>query len=220
MKCHCREAHCRQSPTSCTLKPIATPKTPHYHTQITHYECFLILITSDKKAEKPPHIWAYPSAVSTPRYCQSPRICVMPFSRSAQGWVKTSPTIASPTSRDCRVKAAATAPQRAYGSQCGLTTNCHSAAPKYTKSRLTHGKGSQCARRLNDWTARKGGLGRMGYCFLYDWSNRGKIIFGSFLNSFNEISSFSIFFMTSGKSVKAHFSSFFIATRIPLTSSQ
>ena len=37
------------------------------------------------------------------------------------------------------------------------------AAPKHTKSRLTHGKESQCARRLNDWTARKGGLGRMGY---------------------------------------------------------
>ena len=52
MKCHCREACCRQSPTSCTLKPIATPKTPHYHTQTTHYECFLILITSDKKRAK------------------------------------------------------------------------------------------------------------------------------------------------------------------------
>ena len=52
MKCHCREACCRQSPTSCTLKSIATPKTPHYHTQITHYDCFLILITSGKKCAK------------------------------------------------------------------------------------------------------------------------------------------------------------------------
>lgn len=66
----------------------------------------------------------------------------------------------------------------------------------------------------------KGRAWENGYYFLYDCSNSGKIIFGSFLNSFNEISSFSIFFMTSGKSFKANFSSFFIATRIPLTSSQ
>ena len=52
MKCHCRKAHCRQSPTSCTLKSIATPKTPHYHTQMTYYECFLILITFGRKCAK------------------------------------------------------------------------------------------------------------------------------------------------------------------------
>ena len=96
----------------------------------------------------------------------------------------------------------------------------HSPTPKRTKKPPCAQQESQCARRLKERIARKGGLGRMGYYFLYDWSNSGKIIFGSFLNSFNEISSFSIFFMTSGKSFKANFSSFFIATRIPLTSSQ
>jgi|GEM_PF-5200384 len=36
-------------------------------------------------------------------------------------------------------------------------------ASKATNSRLTHGKESQCARRLNDRIARKDGLVRMGY---------------------------------------------------------
>ena len=51
-KRHCRMAHCRQSPTSCTSKSISTPKKYTYHTQITHYDCFLIFITSDKKRGK------------------------------------------------------------------------------------------------------------------------------------------------------------------------
>ena len=59
-------------------------------------------------------------------------------------------------SQGCRHRA-----QRVHGSQCGRYSNHHSAALKHTKSRLTHGKESQCARRLNDWTARKGGLGRI-----------------------------------------------------------
>ena len=36
-------------------------------------------------------------------------------------------------------------------------------ASKTTNSRLTHGKESLCARRLNNWIARKGELERMGY---------------------------------------------------------
>lgn len=62
-------------------------------------------------------------------------------------------------------------------------------ACKATNSRLTHGKESLCARRLNNWIARKGELERMGYMLGANTSfNELKAAFSSdeflFLNLF------------------------------------
>ena len=100
MKCHCREACCRKSPTSCTSKSIAAPKTPHYHTQITHYECFLILITSDKKCAKATaHMRRIHrrSALQGTAKAQGYALC---FSPEAHRAIENISTIASLASRD------------------------------------------------------------------------------------------------------------------------
>ena len=82
-------------------------------------------------------------------------------------------TIALPASRDCRAKAAATAPQRVHGGQCGLTENHHSQSCVQDHKKPPHARQeSQCARRLKAkwWTARKGGLGRIPILILA-WKN-------------------------------------------------
>ena len=106
-------------PTSCTLKSISTSKTHTYHTQNYTLWMLLILITSDEKAQKPPHIWGVSIDGQHPKVLQKPKAMRYAFLPKRTGRNKTSPTIASPTSRDCRAEAAATAPQRVHGSQCG-----------------------------------------------------------------------------------------------------
>ena len=149
-------------------------------------------------------------------YCKSPRLCALP-SDKAHGATKNISDNASAVSRDCRSKALATAPTSNPYLCNPLLPLLHPQAHEKAAMRTAREPMRTAAERKDcpKWRAWEN-----GYYFLYDWSNSGKIIFGSFLNSFNEISSFSIFFMTSGKSFKANFSSFFIATRIPLTSSQ
>ena len=73
-----------------------------------------------ENALKPPHNWFVSIDGQHSKVCKRPRLCVMLSSRSAQGDQEHLDN-ASPTSRDCRGKAAATAPQRVHGSQCGLT---------------------------------------------------------------------------------------------------
>ena len=162
MKCHCREAHCRQSPTSCTLQSYRyTENTTLPHSNDTRW-----LLSHPhylwRNALKPPHIWGVSIDGQHSKVLQKPKAMRYAFLPKRTGLRKNISDNASPTSRDCRGKAAATAPQRVHGSQCGRDkTAIPNAAPKHTKSRLTHGKESQCARRLNDWTARMGGLGRI-----------------------------------------------------------
>ena len=177
----------------------------------------LILITCGKIWAKATHSWLVSISGDNAANTAKVQGCVLCLPTKRMGRPRTFPIILPAVSRDCRSKALATAP---HLPPTYVAHFSHSSTPKRTKKPPCAQQESQCARRLKERIARKRELGRMGYYFLYDWSNSGKIIFGSFLNSFNEISSFSIFFMTSGKSFKANFSSFFIATRIPLTSSQ
>ena len=90
-----------------------------WHTQNYTLWMLLILITSDEKAQKPPHIWGVSIDGQHPKVLQKPKAMRYAFLPKRTGRNKTSPTIASPTSRDCRAEAAATAPQRVHGSQCG-----------------------------------------------------------------------------------------------------
>ena len=69
----------------------------------------------------------------------------------------------------CRAEAAATATQRANAVNVSTIQTAPPAAPKNTKSRLTHGKESQCARRLNDGLPERAGLGEWVTPF-YDFS--------------------------------------------------
>ena len=82
---------------------ISTPNFPHY-------ECFLILITSDeKRAKATSHQDRIHrrSALQGTAKAQGYALCLPPEAHRA---TKNISTIASPTSRDCRAKAAATAP--------------------------------------------------------------------------------------------------------------
>ena len=109
-KRHCRMAHCRQSPTSCTSKSISTPKKYTYHTQITHYDCFLIFITSDKKRGKATSQLDSihrRSALQGGAKAQGYALCLSPEAHRVTTNIST---IASPTSRDCRGAATATDP--------------------------------------------------------------------------------------------------------------
>ena len=97
-----------------------TENTTLPHSNLYTMNAFSFSLPRVRNALKPPHIWVVSiDGQHSKVYCKSPRLCVMPFSRSAQG-EKNISTIASPTSRDCRAEAAATAPQRVHGSQCEL----------------------------------------------------------------------------------------------------
>ena len=160
-KRHCRSARCRQSQHHVHRSQSLRRRHTRTTLKITHYECFSSSSPQVRNALKPPHNWIVSIDGQPPRWRKSPRLCVMPFSRSAQGWAKhlrrllhSRPRLPS---RGCRNRAITCSWKSMWTRQTAI-----SAAPKYTKSRLTHGKESQCARRLNDWTARKGGLGGMG----------------------------------------------------------
>ena len=140
-----------------------TENTTLPHSNLHTMNVFSSSLPLTRNALKPPHNWIVSIDGQHSKVLPKPKAMRYAFLPKRTGRPRTSRQCL--TSRDCRAEAAATAPQRVHGSQCGLTqTAIPKAAPKYTKSRLTHGKESQCARRLNDWTARKGGLGRMGYC--------------------------------------------------------
>ena len=122
----------------------------------------LILITSGKKCAKATsHLRRIHrrSALQGGAKVQGYALCLSPeVHRAGQNFSYDCLTRV----RDCRAKAAATAPQRVHGSQCGRgQTAIPRAVSKTTKSRLTHGKESQCARRLKERIARMGGLGNL-----------------------------------------------------------
>ena len=100
MKCHCREACCRKSPTSCTSRSISTSKTTRITLKITHDECFLILITSGKKCAKATsHLRRIHrrSAFQGTAKAQGYALCLSPEVHRA---IENISTIALPTSRD------------------------------------------------------------------------------------------------------------------------
>ena len=180
MKCHCREAHCRQSPTSCTSKPIATPNTPHYHTQI--YTLWMF--------SHPHHLWRKCAKATSQLDCihrrsalqggakaQGYALCLSPEAHRA---TKNISTIALPTSRDCRAKAAATAPQCVHGNQCGLTTNRHSQRCAQAHKKPPHARQRKPMRKTakwldcpKGWAWENGLLLNLLYCISFDW---GKVI--------------------------------------------
>ena len=123
----------------------------------------LILITTGEKAQKPPHSWIVSIDGQHSKALQKPKAMRYAFLPKCTGRNKTSPTIASPTSWDCRAEAAATAPQRAHESQCGRGQTAIPAASKTTKNRLTHGKkaNAQGGLKLNDGLPGRVGLGEM-----------------------------------------------------------
>ena len=118
----------------------------------------LILITSGKISEATAHIWVVSiSGDNTSRvYCKSPRQCALP-SDKAHGATKNISDNASAVSRDCRSKALATAPHLNPPHVAHLS---HSSTPKRTKKPPCAQQESQCARRLKERIARKGGLFR------------------------------------------------------------
>ena len=74
-----------------------------------------------KNALKPPHNWIVSIDGQHSKVVQKPKAMRYAFLPKRTGLSKNISDNASPTSRDCRAKAAATAPQRVHGSQCGLT---------------------------------------------------------------------------------------------------
>lgn len=116
----------------------------------------LILIASGKIWAKATHSWLVlmsgDNAANTAKV-QGYALCLP---TKAHGATKNISDNASATSRDCRSKALATAPHLTPPHVVHLS---HSSTPKRTKKPPCAQQESQCARRLKERIARRGGMG-------------------------------------------------------------
>ena len=108
-KRHCRTVRCRQSQHH-VHRSQSLHRKHTYHTQNSTQWMLLILITSDKRAQKPPHIWGVSIDGQHFKVMQKPKAMRYAFLPKRTGLKKNISDNALPASRDCRGAAAATAP--------------------------------------------------------------------------------------------------------------
>ena len=139
-----------------------------YHTQITHSECFLILITFDEKAQKPPHIWGVSIDGQHSKVVQKPKVMRYAFLPKRTGLGKTSPTIAHSRHEIAEPRLPQPRHNVSMGSQCGRDKPPFLLRPRPQKaaSRTAKRANAQGGLKLNDGLPERVGLGEWVTCLV------------------------------------------------------